>query len=138
MNLIVLTVCFALLLIGPLCSAYSDEELQADSLRLAEIIKTSPDDNTKIDRIPELLDIYRRMSPSLSPEERENLDRLIKPHTEELLIDGVPSQGGRRSKYRSGGILKPIVKIVAREFFTGLSQTITDIFSSWISRKNKP
>jgi len=78
--------CLALLLIGPMCSAYSDQERQADRLRVAQIMQSSYDDDTKINRIQELLNIYRRMSPSLSPEDRDRLDNLIKPHTEEHLI----------------------------------------------------
>ncbi|XP_037719729.1 protein Turandot C-like [Drosophila subpulchrella] len=132
MNLAIYTMCLALLLMGPMCSAYSDQERQADRLRVAQIMQSSYDDNTKINSIQELLNIYRRMSPSLGPQDRDRLDNLIKPHTEELLIDGVPSQGGRKSKYAMK-ILSPVAKSVATGFFEQLGASIASLFERWFS-----
>ncbi|KAH8354343.1 hypothetical protein KR084_008546, partial [Drosophila pseudotakahashii] len=128
--------CFALLLLGPLCSAYTAEQRRADVLRVNQIIQTSHDDNTKINRIQELLNIYRRMSPSLRPHERERMDRFINPHTEEILIDGVPSQGGVKSKY-ARKILSPVVKSVATGFFEQLGASLASLFEGWFSSKKE-
>ncbi|XP_016996798.2 protein Turandot B1-like [Drosophila takahashii] len=136
MNIIMSIMCFALLLISPLCSAYTAEQRRADGLRVNQIIQTSRDDNTKINGIQELLNIYRRMSPSLRPEERERIDRFIKPHTEEILIDGVPSQGGVKSKY-ARKILSPVVKSVATGFFEQLGASLASLFEGWFSSKKE-
>ncbi|XP_037719742.1 protein Turandot C-like [Drosophila subpulchrella] len=120
--------CFALLLISPLCFGYTDEEREADSLKLAEIIRTSQDDDTKISRTQDLLDIYRRLNPILSPEEREKIENLIKEHTDEILVDGVPSQGGRKTKY-AGKVLSPVAKGLATGFFEELGASLAKLFT---------
>ncbi|XP_016959738.1 protein Turandot C-like [Drosophila biarmipes] len=137
MNFPISAICFALLLMGPMCLAYSEQERRADSLRVTQILQSSYDDNTKINRIQELLNIYRRMSPSLSPQDRDRLDRLIKPHTEEILVDGVPIQGGRKSKY-AAKILTPVVKSVATGFFEELGASIASLFRRWFSSDKSP
>ncbi|XP_016959983.1 protein Turandot C [Drosophila biarmipes] len=128
MNFSMSLMCFALLLISPLCFGYTDEEREADSLKVAEILRTSQDDDTKINRTQDLLDIFRRLTPILSPEERERIENLIKEHTDEILIDGVPSQGGRKTKY-AGKVLSPVVKGVATGFFEELGATLAKWFT---------
>ncbi|XP_052859213.1 protein Turandot C-like [Drosophila gunungcola] len=119
--------CLALLLISPSCLGYTDEEREADGRKIAEIIRTSQDDDSKINNTQELLDIYRRLLPGLTPEERANIDELIKEHTDEVIIDGVPSQGGA-SKY-IGKILTPVMKDVASGFFLELGTQLGRLFS---------
>ncbi|XP_017118650.1 protein Turandot A-like [Drosophila elegans] len=128
MNSSISLLCCALLLISPLCLAYSDEELEADGRRVAEIIRTSQDDDSKINNTQELLDIYRRLYPRVTLEDRDVIDRYIKEHTDEILIDGVPSQGGRKSKY-VGKVLTPVAKDVASGFFQELGAKIARLFS---------
>ncbi|XP_033167207.1 protein Turandot B [Drosophila mauritiana] len=129
MNFKTALICFALLLIGTLCSAYSNQERQRDSRRVAEIMRTSLDDNTKINRIQELLTIYNRMAPSLRPDERARIDRFISRHTEGIMVDGVPSQGGARKIFKK--TLSPAAKSVATGFFTELGASLASLFTSW-------
>ncbi|EDW49601.1 protein Turandot C [Drosophila sechellia] len=128
MNASISLLCFALLLISPFCLGYSDEERESDSLRVAEILQTSKDDESKINRTQELLDIFRRLAPSLSPEDRERIERSIKEHTDEILIDGVPSQGGRKTKY-VGKILSPVAQGLAIGFFEELGGSLSRLFT---------
>ncbi|XP_043655370.1 protein Turandot B [Drosophila teissieri] len=137
MNFKMSMICFVLLLIGTLCSAYSLQERQADSLRVAEIIRTSQDENTKINRIQELLAIYNRMAPSLRPDERARIDKFIREHTQEILIDGVPTQGGSRLKIIKK-TLTPVAKDVATGFFTELGASIASIFTNWLKSSTEP
>ncbi|XP_002096483.2 protein Turandot B [Drosophila yakuba] len=137
MNFNMSMICFALLLIVTLCSAYSVQQRQADSLRVAEIIRTSQDENTKINRIQELLTIYNRMAPSLRPAERARLDKFISEHTQEVLIDGVPTQGGSRMKIIRKA-LTPAAKDVATGFFTELGASIASIFTNWFKSSTEP
>ncbi|KAH8354346.1 hypothetical protein KR084_008545, partial [Drosophila pseudotakahashii] len=123
-----LTRCFALLLISPLCFGYTDEQREADRLKVAEIIRISQDADTKIGNTQELLDIYKRLAPTLSAEDREQIESLIKEHTDEILVDGVPSQGGRKTKY-VGKVLTPVVKDVASGFFSELGASIARLFT---------
>jgi len=111
-----------------LCFGYTEEEQEADRLKVAEIIRTSQDDDTKISRTQDLLDIYRRLNPTLSPEEREKIENLIKEHTDEILVDGVPSQGGRKTKY-AGKVLSPVVKGIATGFFEELGASLAKLFT---------
>ncbi|XP_016996816.2 protein Turandot C-like [Drosophila takahashii] len=119
---------FALLLISPLCFGYTDEEREADRLRVAEIIRTSQDADAKIGNTQELLDIYKRLAPTLSAEDREQIESLIKEHTDEILFDGVPSQGGRKTKY-VGKVLTPVARDLASGFFQELGASIARLFS---------
>ncbi|XP_017048749.1 protein Turandot B1-like [Drosophila ficusphila] len=125
-------VCAALLLVSPLCFGYSDQEREADRLKVLEIIRSSLDDETKISRTQELLDIYYRLAPSLSPAQREIFDNFISQHTDEILIEGVPSQGGRRSKYAKNA-LTGAAKGVATGFFEELGSKLAQYFSDWWS-----
>ncbi|KAH8354344.1 hypothetical protein KR084_008547, partial [Drosophila pseudotakahashii] len=123
-----ITRCFALLLISPLCFGYTDEQREADRLKVAEIIRISQDADTKIGNTQELLDIYKRLAPTLSAEDREQIESLIKEHTDEILVDGVPIQGGRKTKY-VGKVLTPVVKDVASGFFSELGASIARLFT---------
>ncbi|XP_017048761.2 protein Turandot A-like [Drosophila ficusphila] len=122
--------CFALLLISPLCFGYSDEEREADRLKVAEIMTTSLDDETKINRTQELLDIYYRLAPSLPSEEREKIDVFVNANTDAILIDGVPSQGGRKSKIASK-IATKAAKDAATGFFEELGSTLARKLNEW-------
>ncbi|XP_017074700.1 protein Turandot A-like [Drosophila eugracilis] len=128
MNSLLSLVCFALLLISPLCLGYSDEQRQADSLRVAEIIRTSQDVNAKINNTQELLDIYRRLYPSLTPEDRERIDKFVNEHTDAILVDGVPAQGGRKTKF-VGKVLTPVVEGLATGFFEELGANLANLFT---------
>ncbi|XP_017074703.1 protein Turandot A-like [Drosophila eugracilis] len=128
MNSSLSLMCFALVLISPLCLGYSDEQRQADSLRVAEIIRTSQDDDAKINNTQELLDIYRRLYPSLTPEDRESIDKFVNEHTDAILVDGVPAQGGRKTKF-VGKVLSPAIKGVATGFFEELGAGLARIFT---------
>ncbi|EDV48325.1 protein Turandot B2 [Drosophila erecta] len=128
MNSATSLMCFALLLISPLCMGYTAEDREADSRRVAEIIKNSQDDNSKINSIQELLDIYKRLYPSLTPEERESIDNFVNEHTDEVLVDGVPSQGGRKTKF-AGKILSEATKGVATGFFEELGSKLAGLFT---------
>lgn len=92
-------------------------------------MRTSLDDNTKIKRIQELLTIYNRMAPSLRPDERARMDRFISGYTGEIMVDGVPSQGGARRIFKK--ILSPAAKSVATGFFTELGASLASILTSW-------
>ncbi|XP_016996809.2 protein Turandot C-like [Drosophila takahashii] len=120
--------CFALLLVSPLCFGYTDDEREADRLRVAEIIRTSQDDDAKIGNTQKLLDIYKRLAPTLSDEDREQIESLIKEHTDEILVDGVPSQGGRKTKY-VGKILTPVARDLATGFFSEFGASIARLFT---------
>ncbi|XP_043655225.1 protein Turandot A [Drosophila teissieri] len=128
MNSLTAFVCCALLLISPLCMGYTDEDREADSRKVAEIIRNSQDDDSKINSTQELLDIYRRLYPSLTLEERESIDKFVNEHTDAILIDGVPSQGGRKTKY-VGKVLSPAAKGFALGFFEELGSKIAQLFT---------
>nr|AAK40253.1 Turandot A [Drosophila melanogaster]AAK40254.1 Turandot A [Drosophila melanogaster]AAK64523.1 stress-inducible humoral factor Turandot A [Drosophila melanogaster] len=128
MNSSTALMCFALLLISPLCMGYSDEDREADSLRIAEIIKNAQDDDSKINSTQELLDIYRRLYPSLTPEERESIDKFVNEHTDAIIIDGVPIQGGRKARI-VGKIVSPGVKGLATGFFEELGSKLAQLFT---------
>ncbi|XP_033164468.1 protein Turandot A1 [Drosophila mauritiana] len=128
MNSSTALMCFALLLISPLCMGYSDEDREADSRRIAEIIQNAQDDDSKINSTQELLDIYRRLYPSLSLEDRENIDKFVNEHTDAIVIDGVPIQGGRKAKI-IGKIVSPAAKGLAVGFFEELGSKIAQLFT---------
>ncbi|KAH8292447.1 hypothetical protein KR054_010123, partial [Drosophila jambulina] len=119
---------FTLLFLSPLCWAYSDADLEADKLRVRELIRTSDSVDAKISNTQELLEIYRRVSPRYTAEERESLERLIRAHTDQILIDGVPIQGGRKSKYVKKA-LSSVVKEVAVGFFNELGASLWSLIT---------
>ncbi|XP_017074699.1 protein Turandot B1-like [Drosophila eugracilis] len=121
-------ICLALLLISPLCLGYTNEQRQADGRRVAEIMRNAKDNNAKINSIQELLDIYKRLSPSLSPEERQRIDQLVDKHTDEILVDGIPAQGGRKSKIAKK-VLAPYGQALATGFFEELGAKIAKFFT---------
>ncbi|XP_016983765.1 protein Turandot B2-like [Drosophila rhopaloa] len=118
---------FAVILFSSLCLGYTDEERQADSRRVNEIIRTSLDDDSKIIAIQELLGIYARLAPSLTPEQRESVDKLINETSDEILVDGVPPQGGRKTKF-AGRVAKHVAKKVSAGFFEELGSQLAYFF----------
>lgn len=69
------------------------------------------------------------MAPSLRPDERARMDRFISGYTGEIMVDGVPSQGGARRIFKK--ILSPAAKSVATGFFTELGASLASILTSW-------
>ncbi|XP_017048750.1 protein Turandot A-like [Drosophila ficusphila] len=130
MNSSISLICFALLLVSPLCFGYSNQQREADRLKVEEIMRTSLDAETKISRTQDLLDIYYRLAPSLSPTERQKIDNFINQHADDVLIDGVPSQGGKKRRIPIDIIAKP-AKDAATGFFEELGSQIAQALSSW-------
>ncbi|XP_017074590.2 protein Turandot B2-like isoform X2 [Drosophila eugracilis] len=129
MNFTPAVICLALLLISPLCLGYTNEQREADSRRIIEIVENAKDDNAKINSIQELIDIYNRLSPSLSPEERQRISQLIDQNTDEIKVDGISAQGGRKSKF-AGKVLSSAAESVAKGFFDSLIENLIGLFSS--------
>ncbi|KAH8265462.1 hypothetical protein KR038_008423, partial [Drosophila bunnanda] len=117
------------LCISPLCWGYSDANLEADKLRVRDLMRTSNSDDAKIWNTQELLEIYRRVSPRYTAERRAGLERLIRDHTDQVLIEGVPIQGGRTSKYVTK-TLSLVVKEVAVGFFNELGASLWSLITS--------
>ncbi|KAH8368722.1 hypothetical protein KR084_009222, partial [Drosophila pseudotakahashii] len=107
---------------------YTDEEFEADKLRVNELISSSQDDISKINNTQELIDIYKRPYSRLTLEDREAIDKIVNKHTDEILVDGVPSQGGRKTKYAKK-ILTPAAQALATGFFEEMGASIANIFS---------
>ncbi|XP_017048751.1 protein Turandot C-like [Drosophila ficusphila] len=130
MNSSISLICFALLLVSPLCFGYSDQQREADRLKVEEIMRTSLDAETKISRTEDLLDIYYRLAPSLSPAERQKIDSFIMDHADVISIDEVPSQGGLKTKIGKK-ILYGAGEAAATGFFEELGGFVANLFKSW-------
>ncbi|XP_003736545.3 protein Turandot B1-like [Drosophila pseudoobscura] len=114
-------------------TGYTDNNLDEDKRKLFEIYNSSHDDMTKINNIPELVNIYERISYTLSPDLREKLDRIIDENTaldhDTILVDGIPRQGGKKKrKFIVPKVLTEPVKDVASGFFQRLGSGLYDFF----------
>ncbi|KAH8241252.1 hypothetical protein KR032_005456, partial [Drosophila birchii] len=117
-----------ILFLSPLCWAYSDADLERDKLRVRELIRNSQSEDAKISNTQELLEIYRRVSPRYTAEERARVERLIRVHTDQILIEGVPIQGGRKSKYVKKA-LGSVVTEMAVGFFNELGASLWSLIT---------
>ncbi|XP_026850833.1 protein Turandot B1-like [Drosophila persimilis] len=127
------SVFLSLLFLCLLYSGYTDNNLDEDKRKLFEIYNSSHDDMTKINNIPELVNIYERISYTLSPELREKLDRIIDENTatdhDTILVDGMPRQGGKKKrKFIAPKFLTEPAKDVASGFFQSLGAGLYDFF----------
>ncbi|KAH8340667.1 hypothetical protein KR059_003796, partial [Drosophila kikkawai] len=115
--------CFFLLFLGPLCLGFTSRQVLAEKQRVIDIMHTSQDARSKIVNTPNLVALYNRVSPYMPPEQRLRLDRLVAAHTNPILVDGVPSQGGRMSKY-AARVLSSVASETSVGFFNELGGTI--------------
>ncbi|KAH8343624.1 hypothetical protein KR059_000832, partial [Drosophila kikkawai] len=117
-----------ILFISSLCCAYSDADLEDDKLRIRELIRTSQNADAKISNTQELLEIYRRIAHRYSARDREGIERLIRENTDQILIDGVPIQGGRKSKYVKKALSSAVTDL-ATGFFNELGASLWNLIA---------
>ncbi|KAH8242607.1 hypothetical protein KR032_000521, partial [Drosophila birchii] len=115
--------CCILLFLSPLCLGYTSRQAQTEKQRFLQIVRSSPDARTKIRNTPNLVALYNRVSPYMPPRQRQRLDGLVAKHTDAILVDGVPSQGGRKSKY-AAEVLSSVARETAVEFCNELGETV--------------
>lgn len=107
---------------------YTSQQIAAEKQRVSQLMRSSRDANSKIRNTQNLVALYNRVSPYMPPREKQRLDRLVAAHTEAILVDGVPSQGGgRRSKYVTG-----VVTAVARETAVGFFNELGGTIYNWL------
>ncbi|KAH8367302.1 hypothetical protein KR200_005289, partial [Drosophila serrata] len=119
--------CFIILFLSPLCMGYTLDEAQTEKQRVLQIMQSSPDVQAKIRNTPNLVALYNRVSPYMPARQRQMLDRLVATHTDAILVDGVPSQGGRKSKYAA-----KVLSTVARETAVGFFNELGGAVYNWL------
>ncbi|KAH8294004.1 hypothetical protein KR054_007269, partial [Drosophila jambulina] len=123
--------CFILLFLSPLCLGYTSRQAQAEKQKVLQIMHSSPDVQSKIRNTQNLVALYNRVSPYMPRRQRQRLDSLVARHTDAILVDGVPSQGGRKSKYATG-VLSTVAKETAVGFFNELGGAVYNWLQSLV------
>ncbi|KAH8242268.1 hypothetical protein KR038_005450, partial [Drosophila bunnanda] len=113
--------------LDPLCLSLTFHQAQSERQSVIRIMRSSSDAGSKIRNTPKLVALYNRVSPYVPASQRQRLDGLVAAHTDAILVDGVPSQGGRKSKYADG-----VLTSVAREMAVGFFNELGGAVYNWL------